>query len=345
MTAAIAITAAGMVTSVGFNGPATLAAVRARVRNINRTNLWDPQTGTFLSAGRVELPHWWVGIGKLADLVAPAILECLIAARPVPPTSIPLLLGLAPPTRPFRLEPLEAHIVPEIEHRLGFRLHPSSRLIPQDHVSVVIALREASRLIGSGQAPCVVVAGVDSLIQHELKDYYLSKRRLLTPNNSNGFSLGEAGGAVLVARAAADPDGELQVGGMGMAREETTVESDRALRGDGLTEAIREAFRDAGVTIQDLQYRITDLNGEHYKFKEMTLAMMRFERQPKPKLFDLWHPIEYFGDVGAAIGPILLGLALHAGRKGYAVGPNVLSTLSNDDGARAALVLHYRARA
>ena len=93
--------------------------------------------------------------------------------------------------------------------------------------------------------------------------------------------------------------------------------------------------------MDDLQYRITDLNGEHYKFKEMALAMMRFPYKPKPRLFDLWHPIEYVGEVGAAIGPIVLAIALDAGRKNYGVGPSVLCTFGNDDGARAAIVANF----
>ena len=123
-----------------------------------------------------------------------------------------------------------------------------------------------------------------------------------------------------------------------MAREVATIESDEPLRADGLNQAIRDAFREGEVTYDDLHYRITDLNGEHYKFKEMALAMMRFERKPKPKLFDLWHPIEMIGDVGAAIGPIVLAIALDASRKRYGVGPTVLTTFSNDDGERAAIV-------
>jgi 3-oxoacyl-[acyl-carrier-protein] synthase I len=330
-----------MVTAVGFNAPATCAALRARIRNVKEANLWDPESGVYLGAGKVELPQWWPGVGKLADLVAPAILECLIAARPVVPPEIPILMGLSASDRPCRFEGLDAQILPEIEHRLGFRLHPASRVIPRDHVSVVVSLRVAGELIASRQAPCVIVAGVDSLLQHDLKAYYLSKRRLLTPMNSNGFSLGEAGSALLVTAVGARPDGELRISGMGLSHETATVESELPMRAEGLTSAIRDALREAGVTIQEMQYRIADLSGEHYKFKEMTLAMMRFERKPKPKLFDLWHPIEYIGDVGAAIGPIVLGLALDAGRKGYGNGPNVLSTLSNDNGERAALVVNY----
>ncbi len=67
--------------------------------------------------------------------------------------------------------------------------------------------------------------------------------------------------------------------------------------------------------------------------------MMRYQRKPKPKLFDLWHPIEHIGDVGAAIGPLVLGVALHAGQKGYGIGPTVLCTFGNDNGERAAAVV------
>src|SRR6516162_3324612 len=341
--ARLAIRARGLVTPVGFNAAATLAAIRAGIRNVNQTNLWDSQTGTYLAAGKVPLPQWYVGLGKLADLVAPAILECLEAAQPIPPQSIPILLGVAPAERAFRLPGLDSEILAEIEHRLGFRLQAASKVIPRDHVSVVVGLREAGELIESGQAPCVIVAAVDSLLQHDLKNRYLSERRLLTPANSNGFSLGEAGSAILVVSEDASHE-DLHILGTGLARETATIESDRPLRAEGLVQAIREALHMGGATYDDLDFRITDLNGEHYKFKEMTLAMMRFPRRPKRRLFDLWHPIENIGDVGAAVGPVVLAIALHASQKGYGTGPTALCTFGNDDGERAALVVSSRLR-
>jgi 3-oxoacyl-[acyl-carrier-protein] synthase-1 len=54
----LAIKASGMVTSVGFNAPATCAAIRAGIRNVNETNLWDAESGSYLAAGKVDLPHW-----------------------------------------------------------------------------------------------------------------------------------------------------------------------------------------------------------------------------------------------------------------------------------------------
>jgi 3-oxoacyl-[acyl-carrier-protein] synthase-1 len=340
----LAIKACGMVTSAGFNAPASLAAIRAGIRSVEQTNIWDAESGTYLAAGKVPLPQWWVGLGKLADLAAPAILECVQEAKPIRPQEIPVLLAVAPPDRPFRFPQLDLQILPEIEHRLGFQLHPASRVIPRDHISAVVALREAGKLIDDGWATCVIVAAVDSLLVHELKNHYLSKRRLLTPNNSNGFSLGEAGSAVLVAAAGDTSGGELQILGMAMAREEAGIESEQPVRGQALTKVIRDALSEAGVTMQEIHYRITDLNGEHYKFKEMILSIGRFTRNPTPELFDLWHPIEFLGDVGAAIGPVVLGVGLDAGRKGYGVGPTVLCTFGNDDGERAALVLNYQGK-
>lgn len=341
-TISIAIKASGLVTSVGFNAAASLAAMRAGIRNVNENNLWDPYSGTLLSAGRVLLPHWWVGLGKLAELLAPAVQECFEKALPKAPEQIPVLIGVAPPNRPYRFPNIEQELIPELEHRLGFALHPASQIIAQDHVSVVYGLIKANMLINTDQVPCCIVAAVDSLIEHDLKNDYLEKRRLLTPKNTNGFCLGEAGSAVLVAPAAPHAEGELQILGVGLAKEKATIESEVPLRGEGLTAAVRMALNEAGLTIQETHYRITDLNGEHYKAKEMTLAMGRFHRKPTTHLFDIWHPIEYFGDVGAAIGPILLAWTLHAGQKDYGNGPTVLCTLGNDDGERAALIVQYR---
>ena len=333
----LAVKASGLISAVGFNAPASLAAIRSGIRNVRESNLWDSESSTYLAAGKVPLPQWWTGLGKLADLAAPAVLECMLAAGEVAAGEIPVLLGVAPRSRPFRWPDLEAQILPEIEHRLEMRLHRDSAVVPADHVSVALALLRAGKLIESGRARYVIVAGVDSLLQHELKEHYLSQRRLLSPGNSNGFSPGEAGSAVLVSRATGAA-GELQISGIGMAVETAGIESEEPLRAIGLTQAIRNAFDDAGLTYDDLDYRITDLNGEHYKFKEMVLAMMRFARKPKRQLFDLWHPIECTGDVGAAIGPMVLAVALDALRNDYGIGPTSLCTFGNDDGYRAAII-------
>jgi 3-oxoacyl-[acyl-carrier-protein] synthase-1 len=337
----ISVIASGMVTAVGFNAAASLAAIRARVRNVKETNLWDASSGEYVAAGRVALPHWWIGTGKLAELVAPAIHECLVQAQPTPPGQIPIVLCVPAATRPYRFDRLDDEILDEVSYRLAVRFHPKSCLVARDQVGVAVGITIARDLISRGDATYCIVAGVDSLIDQPLVEYYIDKRRVLTPANSNGFSPGEAGSAVLIGRAGLRKN-ELQIVGIGTSREEATIESELPLQGNGLTDAIGGALADAGLPIDKVQYRITDLNGEHYKFKEMVLATMRFERNRRRKLFDLWHPTEYIGDVGAAIGPVVLGLALYAGMKRYGPGPTVLCTFGSDAGERAAMVVSFR---
>jgi 3-oxoacyl-[acyl-carrier-protein] synthase-1 len=339
----LSVKAIGMVTSVGFNAPASCAAMRAGIRNVNETNLWDAESGTYLAAGKVSLPHWWIGLGKLAELVAPAIHECLLAARPVPPDEIPLLVGVAAPDRPCRWDNLDEQIMDEVEYRLGSRFHSASKVIPRGRVSGIVGIQEAGVLIARYGLQYCIVAGVDSFVRQDMVEVYLEKRRILTPKNSNGFSPGEAGTACLVGRPQKAPDGELHILSTSITREEATIESEAPMRAEGLTKAYREVLSQAGLSIFDMDYRITDLNGEQYKFKEAALTAMRFERKPKQKLFDLWHPIEFIGDVGAAIGPCLLGFALHASLKGYGVGPTVLLHFGNDNGERAAAIVRYGA--
>jgi 3-oxoacyl-[acyl-carrier-protein] synthase-1 len=99
----LSVKACGMVTAVGFNASSSLAALRAGIRNVKETNLWDAESGEYLAAGRVLLPHWWVGVGKLAELLAPAIYECMVAAKPIQAKEIPVLLGVSAPDRPIVL--------------------------------------------------------------------------------------------------------------------------------------------------------------------------------------------------------------------------------------------------
>ena len=60
--------------------------------------------------------------------------------------------------------------------------------------------------------------------------------------------------------------------GIGFGQEMATRDSDRPLRGDGLTAAIKAAFADAECDESAVQYRLADLTGEQYGFKEAALA-------------------------------------------------------------------------
>lgn len=327
----VAIVGAGMVSAVGFNAPACLAAIRAKLSGLRAETLTDPYSGEPISSGRVPLPQWWEGVPKYADLLAPAVLECLRAAEGMglaraELAGIPLLLALPELGRSHRPAELEPELSAELERRLG-PLHPNSSFISSGRAAGVFALDAAVALLRAGRVHFCIVAGVDGFLHRDTVREFVDRRRIVTPDNSNDFFPGEAAA---------------------VAHEPVVIESDKPLRADGLCAAIRHALAAAGMTMLDLNYRLTDLNGERYKFKESTLAIAKLDRKvdalgreaPEDRTLALWHPIEYLGKIDAAIIPCLLAIALEAGRGGWAApGPVALCHVSDDDGQRAAVVV------
>jgi len=337
--ATLAVMGSGMVTALGFNSPATLAALRAGISAGGETGWVDYESGERLKGARVELPQWWEGLGKLADLVAPAIRECLQAVGVESLAGIPLLLGVAAASRPARTRRVDEDLLDEIRDRLDSALHPRSALFVGDQTGCADALVVAHDLIERGEATRVIIAGVDSFLTQATLDAYMHRRRVMTPGNSNGFFPGEAACAVIVGRAGTSDAAELSILGQGFAVESATIEGTDPLRAHGLTTAVRQALRSAGVELKDIAYRLTDLSGEHYKFKEALFAAGRLNSADSQYSLELWHPVEYLGEIGAAILPCLLAQALHAGQQGYAPGPLALCHVGSDSGARAAFVV------
>lgn len=332
----VSVIASGMVTAVGLSAPSTCAAIRCAIDNFSETRFMDGG-GEWIIGAQVPLEQPWRGLPKLVHMAAPAIRECLAHVGDVRPEVIPLLLCVAEKERPGRLAGLDDELFHDIETELGVRFHTSSGIIARGRVAGALALLEARRLIYEQAVPFCIIAGADSYLVAATLDSYEKNDRLLTSQNSNGFIPGEAGTAVLIGPPGRSQEPELLCIGMGFGQENATIDSDEPLRADGLVAAFRAAFTEAGRTIDDLDFRLTDSNGEQYWFKEAALAMTRTLRARKER-FQIWHPADCIGETGAAIGPCSLGVALAATRKRYSPGPGVLFHFSGDDGERLALV-------
>ena len=343
----LAVLGSGMMTGVGLSSPATCAAMRAAISGFTETRFLS-KDGEWVIGCPVPLDPPWRGRVKLAHLAAPAIQECLSFAGSLQPETIPLLLCVAERDRPGRLDGLEDRLFPEVESLLGVRFHPRSQVIPRGRVGGAVAVDVARKLVHEEGFPRCLVAGVDSFLVWPTLAAYEAKYRLLTGANSNGFIPGEAGAAVLLGPAGAVAQSELCCLAIGFGREKASIDSEEPLRADGLVEAYRAMRADGGVTLDDADYRYTDCNGEQYGFKDDRLAYARTVRKLK-KRFDHLHPADCIGEVGAAVVPCVLGLALTAARKGYAPGngvdnapgKGVLCHFSNDDGDRVAMLLRY----
>jgi 3-oxoacyl-[acyl-carrier-protein] synthase I len=234
---------------------------------------------------------------------------------------------------------LDDRLFAEIEQLLHARFSPQSVVLPHGRVAVAVALSQARVLIQRGRLEFVLIAATDSLLGWPTVHHYEQQGRLLTGLNSDGFMPGEGAGALLLGKPS--EQARLVCTGIGFGFERAAVDSVEPLRADGLAEAVRAALADSGSEMHEIDYRITDLSGEHYYFKESALALSRTLRRRKAEI-ELWHPAECTGECGATAGTAVIALAETACRRGFGKGPNILAHMTNDSGRRAALILQYR---
>lgn len=333
--AAVAFLNAGLVTSVGLSAPASCAAMRAKVSNPSETRFVGTD-GDWIMAHQVDLDTPRRGLPKLARMGAMAIEEALDGIPRSEWSLVPLLLCIAEPERPGRLDGLDDQLFLDIQAALNTQFASQSAIVANGRVGVAVALHQARSLVATGAFQRVLVAAVDSFIAWPTLSYYERQDRLLTTENASGFMPGEGAGALLVGRGAGVA-GELTCAGIGFAHEAATIESGQPLRGDGLTQALKSALAEARWNLSESCYRIADLSGEQYYFKEASLALSRAIRYRKDD-FELWHPAESMGEAGAASAMACLIVGNAAAAKRYAPARHGILHFANDDGARAVVL-------
>ncbi|HVK56219.1 MAG TPA: hypothetical protein VM532_14475 [Burkholderiales bacterium] len=357
----LAIVSAGVVCSVGLSAASACAAIRASLDNFKETHFVDeigePLIGAAVPPMLLGSPEEADGslLGgeqKLARMFVKAAVECARAAGGIDPRHTALLVLGPETTRPGFSEDKLHRCFTACEDALGRHFHPSSCITQIGSPGLAVALEYAREQIGSGAVRAALIAGIDSFLNTDDINDALASERLLSSENSDGFIPGEAAACVLVTRAdAVEPmtapaaDGTraprpplLMVAGIGRAHETQTLQSNQASRGMGLSNAMRQALNEANIPAHAIHTRYADISAESYFFEEAAYAWTRILRAPSPDGYEFFTPMTRVGYVGAAMGPLMLALALDAARKGWAAGPNALIHLSTSHAHRAAVV-------
>ena len=298
-------------------------------------------SGEWIVASEVPLEQPWRGPEKLGRMLAQVIEESFAAEGAPSAEEVPVIVCFSERERPGRPEDLNERVLEVAQRQLGFELNAGSITISQGRVGGAVALREARKLLYRDKAPAVLLAATDSYLSAQTLNAFEGRRRLLTFENSDGFVPGEAACAVWLTRTRASVEPQLVLTGLGFGLEEATVESETPLRANGLVDAIKGSLKESGFEMGALDYRITDVSGEQYGFREASLAITRILRTLKDE-FDIWHVADCIGEVGAVAGPAAINLAWHASENGYSKGDNILCHFGNDDGKRAAAVFTYQ---
>lgn len=313
----------GMVTPLGFNSAMTSAAVRAGISSYASSDQYhnhagEPITLSLVPDGLFATPFeidegddysaQYDRIIKLSILALGDIFNRHPIDRPVP-----LILTMAEP---------QAGVVPPpttllTQNLLNQNIRPNLRLARNSvhptytgRAGGIEGLDLAFRYLHDAGEDYVLVGGSDSHLDGGRLHRLDEQRRLLAPGSADGFAPGEGGAFILLTR---HPERALCRHGQivalsppGIANEPGHLFSDEPYRGEGLDQAFKKALK--GYTGGAIRTVYTSMNGEHHWAKEYGVAMIRnaphFHEKVKTE-----HPADCYGDLGAATGSALIGLA------------------------------------
>src|SRR5262249_25415317 len=160
----------------------------------------------------------------------------------------------------------------------------------EGRTGVLRALSRARELLSTGEVRRCIVAGVDSYLGTPPLAALRSGGRLKLDDNPDGLIPGEAAAAieVLPPKAGGRKTRTAGIIGLGFGTELATVASGEPNLANGLTTAIKQALAEAGTRAVDVDFRLSDLTGEQYFFKETANALLRTLREHKQS-FPIWH--------------------------------------------------------
>jgi 3-oxoacyl-[acyl-carrier-protein] synthase-1 len=346
----LVVTGIGMRTSVGQNAVQSCAAIRA---GINRFGEWpfmdspaDPDGGPVMGAALVPPLGSASWMDKFSELATQPFLEALWhadlgeAVSQDRPPRWGVFLGVPHDTRPGVEEADAARFREAVADQDLFPVRPAKlELFPHGHAAGLLALEKAARSLEQGEIDFAVVGGVDSLLHGQCLYWLHTERKLLSPQNPAGLIPGEAAAFVVVEpeRYARGRGANVLARLLPVQTGKESVPAGQPTSADALTQVVRAVFASLPADRKNVLRIVIDLNGERWRFFEWSLANVR--NPPSPTNRQLWHAADCLGDVGAATGAALLGVAVRAFERGYAVGDALPVITSSDAGERAAVAV------
>lgn len=334
------ISGVGMACPVGLMTRTACAAIRAGIDRRQELPYVDDRGEPIIGSVLTRLPYQLSATQRWTQLLAYALRDLAGEHRRGLLTRLPILIAVS--NEPGVEPPDRRTVAHELGEAIGLQLDPRLLdFVPEGSCGAHRALALARSWLLQGHQPACVVAAADSLIDARRLLMLDQQHRLLTEDNADGITPGEAAACVLVQ--AAPQDVRALIRGLGFAREPALPTNDLPMCAQGATAAIRMALEEAGLSMDDMDMRLSDASGEGYAFKELAMVTTRLLRQRKVE-FPACLVADQLGDVGAAAGLVGVVTAVEAFARGYAPGRRAVGLATNHDGGRAAIILDAHRR-
>ena len=339
----------GMMTAVGIGAPQTAASVRAGIARLSESSIHNREFRPMVMATLPddELPPLEPSLERVTDLTSRQMRMLRLAGRALREAvadvgsvaDMPLFLALPEPW-PDRADPAGPKFLEHLatQSQVAFQI-AGSKVHPSGRAAGFEALAAALERIESGRTPGALVGGVDTYLDLYLLATLDAERRVLAEGVADGFAPGE-GACFMLLGSGAGGRPLAHIVGAATGTETGHRYSEETCRGDGLAQAFQALFAIDGAADEPVKTVFAGLNGENFGAKEWGTAYLRSKEQFAGDM-ELHHPVDCFGDPGAALGPLHIGLGA-IGIRGQYVGAPCLAWASSDRGERGAALLSRR---
>jgi 3-oxoacyl-[acyl-carrier-protein] synthase-1 len=314
------IAGTGMITPVGGNTAMTVAAVNACINKYSASSFINKKDKpmTVASVPEDALPTLHDDLKKiqltgrekrLIRLAAPALAEVFAHY----PLAQPLPLFLAgPESIHSEVKATTAKILTHFKIQVQANIDlANSRYFAAGRSGAIQAIALAFKYFAATNAPYVLVGGVDSYLDAATLGHLDAEDRVLAENVCDAFAPGEGASFILLRNIEMEGDAtkeETVVFEPGMAVEKGHRYSEEPYLGQGLADAFKLAIENgSGEKISSI---FSAMNGEHFFAKELGVASIRNQSSLNENYIHE-HPVDCFGDMGAATAVVLITLAQH----------------------------------
>ena len=344
-----------MVTPVGMNGAQTSASVRTGITRMREAediyhcladdpDFEDPtpliaSTLSYLEHERRDkTPAQW-----LAHIAAHAFrdLQNSVALTRSDYRQTGLFMAL-PSTRPQWGDADEDQFVYHFHNSIEKDVFPIEEFAYKGHAGALALYASAWRQLAEGQIKYALLAGVDSYLFAHWLEWLDHDYRIKSDRNPDGFIPGEGAAFVLL-----EPAGQAEKNPRRTLARVANVKGAQCPPnelGHNTGTVLSRLLTDMLDSASEAPIIVCDLNGEPARMKEWGYTVVRLGAKlgAAPVII---HPADCLGDLGAASGPVHIGLAIHCLERQYAGHASALVWSASDSGERMAMLIERALKA
>ncbi len=346
----IQVIGSGIVTPVGGSAATTAAAVAAGISAIEETGVLSKQQAPVKMARVLDgaLPDIHEALKDNELSTRQQRLLCLAATALVQLTDIlpadqPLPLYLAlPETLPGYTPPLRGNFIEQLALQSGMPLNVADSLIAGiGRAGSFYAIEKAVQYFEQTGNDYLIIGGVDTYWDLRLLASLDAEDRLNVLGVFDGFNPGEGAAFLLLASDRVNTrhiPHPVRLYRPGTAQESGHRYNEAPYRSDGLDAAVKAAIQQAAPA--KIQSVWSSMTYESYGAKEFGVALTRSSAHLADSL-DTQHPVDSFGDMGAATGCAMIGMIAAKANSpvGFSYFQHYLLCCSSDLAHRAAVRL------